>query len=134
MANKKAVAEAVFTVQGATIKIVLKFKYLGRLLSNNDCDEQPVNWIRSVAGSTIDIHSREATGSRTRCLLTKYKPENIATAVNYTTEIAIYHSSKLKLGDEKHLKGAEIFVRGVRQNPITGVVPDTIIDSDFLNT
>jgi uncharacterized membrane protein YuzA (DUF378 family) len=36
--------------------------------------------------------------------------------------------------DEKSLKGAEIFNRKVRRDPITGEVPSIITDSDFRNT
>jgi hypothetical protein len=64
----------------------------------------------------------------------KYKLENIAKAVNYTPLVALFHPTKLKFGDEKHFEGAEIIFRGVRRNPITGVVPDAIVDSDFRNT
>jgi hypothetical protein len=81
----------------------------------------------SVAGSTIDIHSREASGSRTWCLLTSISPK---TSLALLTMAQKSLTSVQAIWSEKHLKGAEIFVRGVRRNPVTGVVPDTIVDSD----
>jgi hypothetical protein len=41
---------------------------------------------------------------------------------------------RLKFGDEKSLKGAELFNRKVRRDPITGVTPPVIADSDFRNS
>jgi transposase len=115
----------------------------------NDCPSRSLNNYKKNLYQTTGTYVDESTISRwfnhrhpfkgsvrksNMVPIDKYKPENIARAINYVAEIAQFHPSKLKFGDEKHLKGAEIFVRGVRRNPITGVVPDTIVDSDFRNT
>jgi hypothetical protein len=41
---------------------------------------------------------------------------------------------RLKFGDEKSLKGAELFNCKVRRDPITGVTSPVIADSDFRNS
>ena len=41
---------------------------------------------------------------------------------------------RCKFGDEKHLKGQELYCRDVRRNPITGEVPPIVTDPDFRNT
>jgi DNA-binding transcriptional regulator YhcF (GntR family) len=43
-------------------------------------------------------------------------------------------SLRLKFVDEESLKGAEIFNRRARADPLTGFVPITVADSDFRNT
>ena len=40
----------------------------------------------------------------------------------------------LVFGDEKSLKGAELFNRSGRADPLTGLVEDFVIDSDWRNT
>jgi hypothetical protein len=41
---------------------------------------------------------------------------------------------RIKFGDEKHLKGSELYNRNGRADPLTGKVEDTIVGSDFRNT
>jgi hypothetical protein len=41
---------------------------------------------------------------------------------------------RLKFGDEKHLKGAEIYCRKTRRNVLTGEVPPCFTAPDFRNT
>ena len=41
---------------------------------------------------------------------------------------------RIKFGDEKPLKGADLFNGKARKDPFTGLVPPTIVDSDFRNT
>jgi hypothetical protein len=64
----------------------------------------------------------------------KFKPENIERALEYIHAVLSLDQSRLKFVDEKSLKGAEIFNRKVRRDPITGEVPSIITDSDFRNT
>ena len=48
--------------------------------------------------------------------------------------IARFERWRLKFGDEKHLKGAELFCRKTRRNVFTGQVPPNLTLSDFRNT
>jgi hypothetical protein len=64
----------------------------------------------------------------------KLKPENIECAVEYIHAVLSLDQSQLKFVDEKSLKGAEIFNRKVRRDPITGEVPFIITDPNFRNT
>ena len=41
---------------------------------------------------------------------------------------------RLVFGDEKSLKGADLFNRSGRADPLTGLVEDFVIDSDWRNT
>ena len=41
---------------------------------------------------------------------------------------------RVKFGDEKSLKGSEIFARMNRAHPVTGIVPANVATSDFRNT
>ena len=62
---------------------------------------------------------------RKSCLIPydKLKPKNIVRAVEYVKTIAINDRSRIKFGDEKHLKGAELYCRKTRRNILTGEVP-----------
>lgn len=64
----------------------------------------------------------------------KYKPENIERAVEYIHTILALDPRRLKFTDEKSLKGAEIFNRRVRRDPLTGEVAPIVTDPDFRNT
>jgi hypothetical protein len=46
----------------------------------------------------------------------------------------MFDPSRIKFGDEKHLKGQELYNRNVRRDPITGFIPDTYTNGDFCNT
>ena len=46
----------------------------------------------------------------------------------------MFDCSKLKFGDEKHIKGAELWCRKTRRNVFSGVVPPITTHSDFRNT
>jgi hypothetical protein len=48
--------------------------------------------------------------------------------------LRIVNPSKLKFGDEKHLKGGELYTTCGRQCPFTGAVPSIMVASDFWNT
>ena len=65
----------------------------------------------------------------------KFRPENIEKAIEYEyiDFIADIAPERIKFGDEKHLKGDEIFNRKVRRNPLTGEVPEMIVSPDFRN-
>ena len=41
---------------------------------------------------------------------------------------------RIKFGDEKLLKGHELFLRNVQRNPLTGEVPAVLTTPDFRNT
>lgn len=64
----------------------------------------------------------------------KLKPKNIERALEYVKTIAMIDRSRIKFGDEKHLKGAELFCRKTRRNILTGEVPTTTTTPDFRNT
>ena len=64
----------------------------------------------------------------------KFKPENILRYSDYLAQIKQINPLRLKFVDEKSLKGAEIFNRKARADPLTGFVPITVVDSDFRNT
>ena len=66
----------------------------------------------------------------------KFKPENALRIHEYLLTICLFidQPHRLKFGDEKPLKGADLFNRKARKDPFTGLVPATIVDSDFRNT
>ena len=64
----------------------------------------------------------------------KFKPANLEKAVEYLFFVAMVDPKRLKFGDEKLLKGQELFNRRVRRNPITGEIPPVLTSPDFRNT
>ena len=64
----------------------------------------------------------------------KFKPENLARAKECISIVLKICPCRLKFGDEKLLKGTEIFCRSVRRDVLTGEVPNTLAESDFRNT
>lgn len=64
----------------------------------------------------------------------KFKPENVDRALEFVAIISLIAPERLKFGDEKHLKGKEIFNRKNRRNVFTGRVPEISVPSDFRNT
>ena len=66
----------------------------------------------------------------------KFKPENALRIHEYLLTISLLLSQIfcVKFGDEKPLKGSELFSGRARRDPLTGEVPGTIVDSDFRNT
>jgi len=64
----------------------------------------------------------------------KFRPENLDRALDYLQTVAMFDRSRLKFGDEKHLKGSELWCRKTRQNVFTGDVPAVMTRSDFRNT
>lgn len=64
----------------------------------------------------------------------KFRPENLDRALEYLLTISMLDRSRIKFGDEKHLKGAELFCRRTRRNVCTGEIPPIMTHSDFRNT
>jgi len=66
----------------------------------------------------------------------KFKPENLVRYQKYIEFVMnpLVDARRFKFGDEKSLKGEELFNRKVRPDPLTGIVPPVIADSDFRNT
>ena len=64
----------------------------------------------------------------------KFRPENLERAVEYLLTVSMFDRSCIKFGDEKHLKGAELFCRRTRRNVCTGEIPPIMTHSDFRNT
>ena len=65
--------------------------------------------------------------------LDKYKPENAMRIHQYLLTISLLLSNihRVKFGDKKPLKGAEIFNGKARRDPLTGMTPPTVVNSDF---
>lgn len=64
----------------------------------------------------------------------KFRPDNLEKAVEYLLMLSVFDRQRIKFGDEKHLKGSELFCRRTRRNIITGEVPPIMTHSDFRNT
>ena len=64
----------------------------------------------------------------------KFRPENYEKMLDYLDIIERIDPSRIKFGDEKHLKGQELYNRKVRRDPITGLIPPTYTNGDFRNT
>ena len=64
----------------------------------------------------------------------KFRPENYEKMLEYVATVSNIDPSRIKFGDEKHLKGQELFNRKVRRDVLTGVVPASLTTSDFRNT
>jgi transposase len=65
--------------------------------------------------------------------LDKFKRSNILRWKEYILEIEEFAPHRLKFGDEKHIKGADLYGK-VRIDPITGERPSHKTDGDFRNT
>ena len=64
----------------------------------------------------------------------KFRPENYEKMIEYVVTVSLIDPSRLKFGDEKHLKGQELFNRKVRRDILTGAVPASLTSPDFRNT
>jgi len=64
----------------------------------------------------------------------KFRPKNLERAMEYLLSISKHDRRRIKFGDEKHLKGAELWCRKTRRNVFTGLVPPVMTNSDFRNT
>jgi hypothetical protein len=64
----------------------------------------------------------------------KYKPENFLQLLEFMDEILQINQYCLKFCDKKHLKGAKLFNRKERRDPLTGKVEPLLVDSDWRNS
>ena len=64
----------------------------------------------------------------------KYKASNIVTYADYLNYISYVPPWKIKFGDEKSVKGEEVFNFTGRIDPVTGEKPQLVVPSDFRNT
>jgi len=67
-------------------------------------------------------------------LIDKFKPNNVLRAKDYIDFVKNIDAFRLKFGDEKHLKGSELFCTKGRRNPLTGEIPSVSTSSEFRNT
>ena len=63
--------------------------------------------------------------------LDKYKPSNIQTYSDYLFYISTIPPHLINFGDEKSLKGEEVFNRHGRRDPENGEVPSISVPSYF---
>ncbi|KAL7523123.1 hypothetical protein ACHAWF_000382 [Thalassiosira exigua] len=81
----------------------------------------------SITGSIVDEstisrffnHGFEIKGSLCKPNLIRYdklRPENLNRAIEYILIISWFHCERLKFGDKKHLKGAEVYCHKTRKN------------------
>ena len=64
----------------------------------------------------------------------KFKPENVAQYFEYINFIRQIDPRRLKFGDEKLLKGAEVYCKKGRRHVLTGETPQFLVNGDFRNT
>ena len=64
----------------------------------------------------------------------KYRPSNIKTYGDYLDFVSCIPPHLLHFGDEKSLKGTEIFNRRGRADPETGKVDEIVVPPYFRNT
>ena len=64
----------------------------------------------------------------------KFKPENIIRYFEFVEVINQINPKQIKFGNEKLLKGSEVYNKKGRRDPITGEVLEHIVNSDFRNT
>jgi hypothetical protein len=104
-----------------------------------------VNWLFCCTGtivseSTVSRWFNHAFPVRGRLCVPnlvpydKFRPGNIEKAWEYLEHISKISPERLKSGDEKSLKGKEIFNKLARRDVLTGLVPQTKTDPDLQNT
>ena len=64
----------------------------------------------------------------------KFRPENLERAIEYLLFVSLHERWRLKFGDQKHMKGAELYCRKTRRDVFTGIIPPVMTSSDFWNT
>ena len=64
----------------------------------------------------------------------KFRRVNLEKATEYLNFVSLIEPTRIKFGDEKLLKGEELFSRNVRRNPLTGEIPALLTTPDFRNT
>ena len=104
-----------------------------------------VRWLKELVGTEVSrstvsrffqaVFPFNATFHRPNLVpYDKFRPENCMKAIDYLHVISHIDPSRLKFGDEKSLKGKEVFNRKVRRNPTDGAIPPLYTTSDFTNT
>jgi hypothetical protein len=63
----------------------------------------------------------------------KFCPENSFRVIDYFEILAKINPHRIKFGDEKSLKGREVFNCKVWRNPLTGEIPPIKTNPDFTN-
>lgn len=102
-------------------------------------------WLFHLTGTIVDAstigkwfnHAFPIKGCMRKTTLIPYdklRPGNIERAIEYVYAISLIDRSRIKFGDEKHLKGAELSCRRTRRNIFTGEVPPIMTTPDFRNT
>ena len=69
-----------------------------------------------------------------RIPIDKFTDNNLLRWAEYMYRVEQVPQWRLVFGDEKSLKGADLFNRSGRADPLTGLVEDFVIDSDWRNT
>ena len=64
----------------------------------------------------------------------KFRPENEGRAYEFLFMLSHFSPERVKFGDEKSLKGQELYCRNVRRDPETGEIPPIMTGPDFRNT
>ena len=64
----------------------------------------------------------------------KFTDNNFLRWAEFTWRVKQIPTCHLVFGDEKPLKGDELFTRWGRADPLTGIVEDIVVDSDWRNT
>ena len=64
----------------------------------------------------------------------KFRPENIVNAEEFLRFILKQDMRRVKFGDEKHLRGSELYCKETQWNVITGEDAPVLTNSDFRNT
>jgi len=104
-----------------------------------------VHWLHEYTGTVVSrstisrffLTSFEYRAGFVKCNLypqDKFRPTNHAKAYEYIYMLSHIAPERVKFGDEKSLKGQELYNRDVRRNPITNEVPAIVTDSNFRNT
>ena len=75
-------------------------------------------------------------GKTDKVPIDKFAPMNALQIHEFMLSISFFLlcPHKLKFGDKKSLKGAELFNGKARKDPFTGLEPVTVVDADFGNT
>ena len=61
----------------------------------------------------------------------KFRPANIEKAVQYLRYLVQFDPRRVKYADEKSIKGRYIYNKKARSDVLTGIIPATMIDSNY---
>jgi hypothetical protein len=96
--NKTVVAETVFYVDGVPVEKVKEFKYLGRILSDDDSDEPFVDWnlarARSAWGRISRILSSEGASPKVMASFYKRVVQSVVPALRRRVMGPIHNQGK----------------------------------------